>query len=116
MFWIGGHSRLLTRLLAGWCLALSMLGSIVAIEQAIALEHGSIAASTTAPKLELSDTAIYQTAHRLTQDNVHCKTLASSTHILCGSLSPFIDFGCLADRSVSVKSNSLFHLGTMLRL
>ncbi len=116
MFWIGGYTRFLTRLLAGWCVAFSMLGSVVASEQAIILKHGAVVSSTATPILELSDTAVYQTAHRLTQDNVHCKTLASSTRLLCGTLSQFSDFGCLADRSVSSKSNSLFHLGTMLRL
>lgn len=116
MFRIGGHTRFLTRLLAAWCLALAMLGSVVATEPSIVLQHGAVVYSTATPILELSDTAVYQTAHRLTQDNVHCKTLASSTRLLCGTLSQFSDFGCLADRSVSSKSNSLFHLGTMLRL
>lgn len=116
MFWIGGYTRFLTRLLAGLCVALSMLGSVVAAERAIAPQHGAVVSSTAAPKLELSDTAVYQTVLRLTQDNVHCKTLASCTRLLCGTPPQFSDFGCLADRSVSSKCNSLFHLGTMLRL
>lgn len=116
MFWIGGYTRLLTRLLAGLCLALSMLGSVVATERATAPQHGAVVASTVAPALELSDTAVCQAVYRLTQDNTHCKALASCTRLLCGTLSQFNDFGCLADRSVSSKCNSLFHLGTMLRL
>ena len=116
MFWIGGSTRFLTRLLAGCCLVLSMFGPAVATEQPIVLQHGAVVSSTATAILELSDTAVYQIAHRLTQDNVHCKTLASSTRWLCGCLSQFNDFGCLADRSVSSTSNSLFHSGTMLRL
>lgn len=116
MFWIGGYTRFLTRLLAGLCLALSMLGSVIATERAIAPQHEAIVASTVAPTLELSDTAVCQAVYRLTQDNVHCKALDSAPCLLCGTLSPFSDFGCLADRSVSSKCNSLFHLGIMLRL
>ncbi|MCA9191985.1 MAG: hypothetical protein KDB03_09490 [Planctomycetales bacterium] len=116
MFWIDGYTNFITRLLAVCCLALSMLGSVVTTERSIVLQHGAGVSSTATPILELSDTAVYQTAHRLTQDNVHCKTLASSTRWLCRARSQFSDFGYSADRRVSLENNSLFRLGTMLRL
>lgn len=54
-----------------------MLGSVVAAEQPLELEHGLSASATIVPAVEISDTAVQLLAQRLTQANSKFKALSS---------------------------------------
>ena len=116
MFWFGGHTDFLTRLLASWGIALTMLGSVVAAEHSVEIQHGQAASSTVMPAVEVSDTAIQQIAQRLTQANWNSKSLASMSVQQSGSRSPLIRYGADAEQRAVPQCCSLLILGTALRL
>ena len=116
MFWMDVQTKYLTRLLASWCIALTMLGSVVAAEQPLELEHGLSASTTIVTTVDISDTAVQQLAQRLTQANSKFKCLASLSvqQTRSGSqISCYDDL--ITQRSYPVRF-SLLLLGTELRL
>lgn len=116
MFWMVVQTKFLTRLLASWCIALTMLGSVVAAEQPLELEHGLSASATIVPAVEISDTAVQLLAQRLTQANSKFKALSSLSVQQTRSGSQVSCYDDLITQRSYGERFSLLLMGTELRL
>ncbi len=93
-----------------------MLGSVVASEQPLELEHGLSASTTILPAVEISDTAVQLLAQRLTQANSKFKSLASLSVLQTDSGLQVSCCDFLITQRSYPERFSLLLLGTELRL
>ncbi|QDV25593.1 hypothetical protein Q31a_39190 [Aureliella helgolandensis] len=115
MFLIGCRFRFLARLLAVWCLVLSLLGSSVHSQS---LEDPACATHLTAfvtPVVEFSDTAVQPSTHLLAREHWQGRALAFSPSVLVIQ-SAFCQGRVLPAERHLPPPVSLLSLGVALRL
>lgn len=116
MFWLDGYQRYRNPSVAGWCLALTLLGSLVIAERSSDLNNSVGVHSSAMPAFEICDAANESIAQRLTQANLQFNILASYLVLPRDIQTQFSQYGSPAVQKRVPKSRTLVNLGTLLRL